>query len=131
MIRLVCLRDGVARRDNSLMREPKKLEIKVSLDALVVERARAEFQLTDQDAAPGSVLFCERLDKDDAGVELGMLDRNIIVRLRGGERSDWTVKFRRDGPFELPAGWDNDDEHEFKLESVRSRPWTDEHCRAR
>lgn len=109
------------------MREPEKIEIKVSLDALVVERARAEFQLTDDAAEPRSVWFCERLEKDDAGVELGMLDRNIIVRLRGrGEGSDSTVKFRRDGPFRLPTRWDDDDEHEFKLEEDWSgdrHPW--------
>jgi hypothetical protein len=74
------------------------------------------------------VWFCERLGNSDAGVELGMLDRDIIVRLRARrERSDCTVKCRRDGPFELPAGWDDDDEHEFKLEedwSGQRHPWS-------
>jgi hypothetical protein len=99
------------------MTDPEKVEIKVSLDSLAVERARAVFGLTDDTASPGSVWFCERLEDDDLGTELRMLDRNLIVRLRGrGDRSDCTVKFRRDEPFTLPAGWDADQEHGFKFE---------------
>src|SRR5262245_43262249 len=102
-----------------MLGDPEKVEIKISLDASVVEAARHAFDLTDDGAEPAEIWFCERTEQSDVGLVLELLERGLIVRLRHrpGDKSDVSVKLRRSTSFEVPEGWGGHDEiNEFKLE---------------
>jgi hypothetical protein len=98
--------------------EPKRVELKINVDAKHIKAARHHLELGDADATTATIWFCDRrLAGHHAGFEL--FDRGLIVRLRSkdGDDSDTTVKYRRPQPLELPFGWDDEDAHpNFKIE---------------
>ncbi|HKY16702.1 MAG TPA: hypothetical protein VJM33_17385 [Microthrixaceae bacterium] len=102
------------------MSDPKRVEIKLTIDAQHVASAREQLGLTDRSATRIDIWLCERIGRgEDRPLELA--SRGVIVRLRHrfGEDSDTTVKYRRPGRLALPAGWDDPDVHrDLKVEGT-------------
>lgn len=107
------LRDHPNRRDNSIMDDPKRVELKISLDATDITAARERLGLTEAGATTADIWFCDQPHRDGDDVTFELFDRGVIVRLRHKHHtdSDTTVKYRRRAPFALPADWDDADRH--------------------
>jgi hypothetical protein len=109
---------GTRKRDNCLVENPQRVELKISISADQVKAARKQLGLKHGDATAAKIWFCERPVVGDSG-RLDLFERGLIVRLRSkdGDHSDTTVKYRRPEPIELPAGWDDPDAHpNYKIE---------------
>lgn len=93
------------------MARPKKVELKISVHADDVARARRRLELTDEGATTASIWFCDQPEIDAPAVKLALFDRGVIVRLRHKQEddSDSTIKLRRRDPMRLPNGFGNND----------------------
>jgi hypothetical protein len=72
------------------------VEIKVTLAAELVERGRQAFRIGLAQAEPRSIWFAERPVRQGDSVELPLLSRGVIIRIRQreGEDDDATLKLR-------------------------------------
>ncbi|WP_371494206.1 hypothetical protein OG871_03765 [Kitasatospora sp. NBC_00374] len=119
------------------------VEIKVSLSGEAAEAARKSLKLDPDDGNHRTVHFWDRPRRSDGagdGVQLPLLDRGAVIRLRaaadgggghgdGGDEDDLTAKLRPCDPDTLPAEFRvsrEEDGQEFKIEedwTGRSRVW--------
>lgn len=104
------------RRDNCFMARPTKVELKISVRADDVARARRRLDLTDDGSTTASIWFCDQPEVDGTHVRLKLFERDVIVRFRHkhDDDSDTTIKLRRPEPLRLPNGWR--DKKDLKVE---------------
>jgi hypothetical protein len=106
--------------------DPERVELKVSISADGVRRAKKRLRLNDTEAGRATIWFCDQPGRDDGGLRFELADRDVIVRLRHKRDadSDTTIKYRREPPFDLPVGWPPAATVDFKVEgdwTVRGR----------
>ncbi len=98
--------------------DPEQVELKLNVNARGVLRAKQHLGLDDADATHATIWFCDVPRRQANTLHFALSDRGVIVRLRhkeGGD-SDSTVKYRREAPLHLPAGWSPRTTDDLKVE---------------
>jgi hypothetical protein len=106
--------------------DPQRVELKLSIGAGDVKKAKKWLGLKDGEATQATIWFCDQPRSDGDGDHFDLFDRGVIVRLRRkyGDDSNTTIKYRREAPFVLPPGWDPEVTPDFKVEgdwTIQSR----------
>ena len=101
--------------------DPARVELKVSVGGDRLDAVRRELGFRKSAATQATIWFADLPLPGGGASAFALADRGVIVRLRrqrgldaGG--SDATVKFRREAPFLLPAGWPPTPDDGFKVE---------------
>ena len=98
--------------------DPKRVELKISINANDARRAKKRLGLKNAEAGRATIWFCDQPGRKAGGLRFELADRDVIVRLRHkrGADSDTTIKYRREPPFDLPEGWAPAATAAFKVE---------------